>query len=32
MNSQGLRPVLEITFLGVVLTDDISCTKDVERA
>ena len=23
---------METTYLGVVLTDDLSCTKDVERA
>ena len=32
MNNQRLRKVMETTYLGVVLTDDLSCAKNVERA
>ena len=32
MNNQALREVIKITYLGVVLTDYLSCAKDVERA
>ena len=32
MNNQPLSQVMETTHLVVVLTDDISCTKDVEWA
>ena len=32
MNNQPLRQVMETTSLGVVLNDDFSCVKDVERA
>ena len=32
MNNQPLRQVIETTYLGVLLTDDRSCTKDVDRA
>ena len=32
LNSLPLRQVTECTYLGVVLSDDLSCTKDVERA
>ena len=32
MNNQQLRQVMENTYLGVVLTDDLSCVRDVERA
>ena len=32
MNNQPLRQVMDTTYLGVVLTDDLSCAKDVERA
>ena len=32
MNNQSLRQVMETTYLEVVLTDDVSCVKDVERA
>ena len=32
MNNQPLRRVMDTTYLGVVLNDDLSCAKDVERA
>ena len=32
MNNQPLRQVMDTTYLGVVLSDDLSCAKDVERA
>ena len=31
MNNQPLRQVIDTTYLGVVLTDDTSYAKDVER-
>ena len=32
MNNQPLRQLMETTYLRVVLTYDLSCTKDIERA
>ena len=32
MNNQSLKHVMETTHLGVVLTNDLSCANDVERA
>ena len=32
MNNQPLRQVTETTYLGVVLTDGVSCAKDVDQA
>ena len=32
MNNKPLRQIIENAYLGVVLTDDISCAKDIERA
>ena len=32
MNNKPLRQVLETSYLGVVLTDDIFCAEDDERA
>ena len=32
INTQPMRQVMETTYLGVVLTDDLSCVKNVERA
>ena len=32
MKNQSLREVVETTYLGVVLTDDISCAKIADRA
>ena len=32
MNNQPLRQVMDTTYSGVVLTDDLPCAKDVERA
>ena len=32
MNNKPLRQVMETTYLGVALTHDLSCAKDVERA
>ena len=31
MNNQPLRQVMETTYLGAVLTDDLSCANDVKR-
>ena len=32
MNNQPLRQLMDTTYFGAVLTDDLSCAKDVERA
>ena len=32
LNNEPLKTVTECKYLGVVLADDLSCTKDVERA
>ena len=32
LNNQPLKQVIETPYLGVVVTGDLSCAEDVERA